>query len=113
MIIVKFLFLKKIVPSRPSGKGNPGYDWYIVVRVMVYAILSEIFTNKGLVTHLKNNSSIAKILGLKTIPHRRSISRWKRQKWMLLEIVIENLGKLIQEFDEIPIGKLHLLFENL
>jgi len=109
--VVRKVVNKKIVPSRPSSKGNPGYDYCIVVRVLVYAVLSGIFTNKGLVTHLENNPTIARILGLKTIPHRKSISRWKKQKWILLGIVIENLGKLIQEmvtnklviFDSAPI----------
>ncbi|MEM5793272.1 MAG: transposase, partial [Candidatus Aenigmatarchaeota archaeon] len=95
--VVRRVINKNIVPPRPIGKGNPGYEWHIVVRILVYAILSGIFTNKGLVTHLKNNPEIARTLGLKKIPHRKSISRWKKQKWKILEMVIENLGKFIQE----------------
>lgn len=110
-IIVRKIVNKKIVPSRPKQVGNPGYPWHVIVRVLVYAILSGIFTNKGLVTHLENNLRVGKILGLKAIPHRKTVSRWKKNKWMLLELVIKNLGDFIQElvinklviFDSAPI----------
>lgn len=110
-IVVRKIVNKKFVPRRPKQVGNPGYPWHIVVRVLVYAILSGIFTNKGLVTHLKNNSSITKTLGLKTIPHRKTIARWKKNKWLLLELVIKNLGNFVQQlvinklviFDSAPI----------
>jgi hypothetical protein len=86
------------VPQRPRQVGNPGYPWHVVVRVLVYAVLSGIFTNKGLVTHLKNDPTVREILGLKTVPHRKTIARWKKNKWSLLRIVIRNLGNMIQEF---------------
>lgn len=110
-IVVRKVINKKIVPPRPKQVGNPGYPWHVIVRVLVYAVLSGIFTNKGLVTHLKSNSTVRNILGLKTVPHRKTIARWKKQKWMLLVIVIKNLGNMIQElvpnklviFDSAPI----------
>lgn len=110
-IIVRKFVNKKIVPQRPRQVGNPGYPWHIVARLLVYATLSGIFTNRGLVTHLKHNKTVRKILGFKTIPHRKTIARWKKQRWQLMGIVINNLGNLIQEvlmnkliiFDSAPI----------
>jgi len=94
-IVVRQFINKSVVPSRPRQRGNPGYHWHVVARVLVYAVLSEIFTNKGLVRHLEQHSSITRILGLKTIPHRKTIARWKKN-WYLLFFVTEKLGDMIR-----------------
>lgn len=94
-VVVRKIINKKIVPQRPVGRGNPGYPWHVIVRILVYAILSGIFTNKGLVTRLHQNPEITRKLGLRKA-HRKSIARWKKNKWLLLQVVIYNLGNLVQ-----------------
>ena len=43
-------------------------------------------------THLKNNPRVRRTIGLKSVPHRKTIARWR-----LLSIVIRNSGNTIQE----------------
>lgn len=43
---------KKIVPSKPKGRGRKGYGWLLIVRLIVYALLIGIFSNIGLRTHI-------------------------------------------------------------
>ena len=94
-IVIRQFINKLTVPQRPRQKGNPGYPWHVVVRVLVYAVLSEIFTNKGLVRHLEQHPLIVRILGLKTIPHRKTIARWKKN-WYLMFFVVNKLGDMIR-----------------
>lgn len=94
-IVVRQFINKSVVPKRPRQKGNPGYPWHVVARVLVYAVLAEIFTNKGLVRHLEQYPLIRRILGLKTIPHRKTIARWKKN-WFLLLSVVEKLGDMVR-----------------
>lgn len=94
-IVVRQFINKKIVPQRPRQRGNPGYPWHVVARLLVYAVLIGIFTNKGLVRHLEQNPLIRRILGLKTIPHRKTIARWKKN-WYLLFFVVEKLGDMVR-----------------
>lgn len=94
-IVVRQFINKSVVPKRPRQKGNPGYPWHVVARVLVYAVLAEIFTNKGLVRHLEQHPLIRRIIGLKTIPHRKTIARW-RKNWCLFLSVVENLGDMIR-----------------
>jgi hypothetical protein len=94
-IVVRQFINKSVVPSRPRQRGNPGYPWHMIARLLVYAVLIGIFTNKGLVRHLDQHSSITRILGLKTIPHRKTIARWKKN-WYLLFFVVDKLGDMIR-----------------
>lgn len=94
-IVVRQFINKKTVPQRPRQKGNPGYSWHVVARVLVYAVLTGIFTNKGLVRHLEQHLFITRILGLKAIPHRKTIARWKKN-WYLLFFVVEKLGDMVR-----------------
>lgn len=94
-IVVRQFINKSVVPKRPRQRGNPGYPWHVVARVLVYAVLSEVFTNKGLVRHLEQHPLVQRILGLKTIPHRKTIARWKKN-WFLLFFVVEKLGDMVR-----------------
>jgi len=93
-VVVRELINKSNCPERPKIVGNPGYPWYQVIRLLVYALLKQIYTNKGLVTHLRNNPDVIKTLGLKSIPHRKTIARWKTKWWLLITVIIK-LGNLI------------------
>lgn len=94
-VVVREKINKNNCPERPKIPGNPGYPWVQVIRLLVYAMLKGIFSNKGLVTHLKKHPEVVKTLGLKSIPHRITISRWKRKWWLLITVIVK-LGNLIQ-----------------
>jgi len=92
--LIRQIVNKKIVPQK-SGRGRRGYGNLLIARLLIFAILARIFTNKGLRTYLEQHSDIVKQLGFQKIPHRTTISRWKK-KHFLLRKVIENLGSMIQ-----------------
>lgn len=94
--IVREIINKTNCPERPKQPGNPGYSWILVVRLLVYAIIKGVYSNKGLHTHLTNNPDIAKQLGFTKIPNRTTISRWRRKHWILTK-VIKALGLLVQK----------------
>jgi hypothetical protein len=93
--VVREIINKANCPSRPKQPGNPGYPWYQVIRLLVYAMLKGIFSNKGLVTHLRKHPDVVRTLGLKSIPHRITIGRWKKQWWLLITVIVK-LSNLIQ-----------------
>lgn len=93
--VIRTIVNKIIVPQRPKQRGRKGYGNLLIARLLVYVIVTRIFSNKGMKTHLENNTNYAKILGFKTIPHRTTISRWKKKHELLFQ-VINNLGNLVQ-----------------
>ena len=80
----------------PRRRGRRGYGYLLIVRLLVYAMLTGIFSNRGLKTHLETNIRIAKILGFKAIPHRTTISRWKQKHYQLLFHVVNRLGDIVR-----------------
>lgn len=92
---VRRLINKTNCPERPKKPGNPGYPWLVVIRVLVFAALKGLHTNKGLHRYLSKRRDEAMSLGLKTIPHRTTISRWRR-RWFLLVPVFAALSRLIE-----------------
>lgn len=91
------VFVNKAVVSKGSRRrGNPGYPRLQAVRLLVYAKLGRIETDKGLVRHLKKNRRALKALGFKRVPHRTTIGRWWRRYAELLSEVFEMLAELLQ-----------------
>lgn len=87
---------KSIVPKQPKRRGRKGYGAVLIVRLLVYSVLAGIFSSRGLRAHLeKQRGKIAKALGFKTVPHRTTISRWKR-KHILVFQTLNRVGDLIQ-----------------
>ncbi|HDH41222.1 MAG TPA: hypothetical protein ENG12_02295 [Candidatus Altiarchaeales archaeon] len=61
----------------------------------MYSVLAGM-SNRGLRTHLeKHGMDVARVLGFKTIPHRTTISRW-RKKHVLMSQIVNCAGDLIQ-----------------
>jgi len=96
VLAVSSLINKSTCPERPNQRGYPGYSWILVARILIYAAIRGFHNNSAIVVHLKNNPDIAKALGFETIPHRTTISRWRRRWWILTE-VIEKLGGMVQK----------------
>jgi len=63
---------------------TPGYPRLQAVRLLVYARLKRIGTDKGLVRHLKKRRAV-RALGFKRVPHRTTIGRWWRRCAELLQ----------------------------
>lgn len=83
--VIRTVINKSIVPKQKKQRGRKGYGNLLIIRLLVFAVLIEIFSNRGLRTYLEQHKTIRKILGFKTMPHRTTISRWKKKKYKLLE----------------------------
>ena len=93
--VIRLVINKSIVPKQKKRRGRKGYGNVLIVRLLVFAILVGIFSNRGLHTYLKQHKTVRKMLGFKTVPHRTTIARWKANKRELLEQTITNLGNFV------------------
>jgi len=94
--LVRLFVNKTLVYEVPRMRGNPGYSRLQAVRLLVYARLKGIRTDKGLVRHLKKNRLAVRALGFKRVPHRTTVGRWWRRYAELLKKVFEELTGLLQ-----------------
>lgn len=94
--LVRVFVNKTMVYEKSKRRGNPGYPRLQAVRLLVYARLKRIGTDKGLIRHLKKNRYAARALGFKRVPHRTTIGRWWRRYADLLKEVFEMLAELLQ-----------------
>jgi transposase len=93
------VFVNKTVVSNVSmrrRRGNPGYPRLQAVRLLVYAKLKGVGTDKGLVRHLERNRLALGALGFKRVPHRTTVGRWWRRYAEILKKVFEMLADLLQ-----------------
>ena len=73
-------------------RGPKGYELLLRLRILLYALLMEIFETRDLARHLKKYPHIWKRLGFKTKPSRASIDRWKKDLDYELQQVITLAG---------------------
>jgi transposase len=95
--VVRLFVNKTLISTGPQRRGNPGYPRLHAVRLLVYAKLTRIETDKGLIRHLTKNRHVARGLRLRQIPHRTTIGRWWRRYEDLLREVFEQLVDLLQQ----------------
>ena len=88
---------KTIVPER-KGRSRRGYGRRPAVRLFVYAQLKGIHKDEPLEKHLRKNPGVAKALGLKGVPDRTTIGRWRRR--------LEPVAPQYQKFSQFPIEHL-------
>jgi hypothetical protein len=62
------------------------------IKLLLYAFLKGIYSNRALVLHLQNNPQALTALGFKSCPGRRTIDRWKNSPDKELPYVIATLG---------------------
>ena len=62
------------------------------MKLLVYAFLKGIYSNRALVLHLQNNPKILKTLGFESCPGRRTIDRWKTSLDKELSYIVSMLG---------------------
>jgi IS5 family transposase len=94
--IVRLFVNKTLIAKGPRRRGNPGYPRLHAIRLLVYAKLTRIETDKGLIRHLTKHRRVVRGLRLRQIPHRTPLGRWWRRYENLLSDVFEQLVGLIQ-----------------
>jgi transposase len=95
--LVRVVVNKTVVSRETMKRGNPGYPELQAVRLLVYARLKQIGTDKGLIRHLKKNRKAAKALGFRQVPHRTTVGRWWRRYTEHLKEVFKSLVGLLQK----------------
>ena len=91
-IIMKTLdkrFLDRLAPAR---RGPKGHGFYKIIRLLVYAVLVEIFSTRKLLKKLKKYINIWKRLGFISCPSKRSIDRWKRKFYNIIQEIVRRMG---------------------
>jgi len=94
--IVRLFVNKTLISKGPQRRGNPGYPRLHALRLLVYAKLTRIETDKGLIRHLKKNRRVVRGLRLNRVPHRTTVGRWWTRYSELLKAVFEELAGLLQ-----------------
>jgi transposase len=94
--LVRLFVNKTMVSKEASRRGNPGYPRLQAIRLLVYAKLKGIGTDKGLIRHLNRNRRAVRGLRLNRIPHRTTVGRWWRRHSELLREVFEMLAEFLQ-----------------
>ena len=94
--VIRLFVNKAIVPAEPKRRGNPGYGRVKALRVMVYTRLKGLDNDTRVIEHLKKHPSIAKTLGLVTVPDRTTVGRWWRRYLSLLEETFINIADMLQ-----------------
>jgi hypothetical protein len=81
-------------------RGPKGYPLYLRLRILLYAVLMEIFETRKLVKHSKKRPSVIKRLGFKKMPSKRTLDRWKLKHEYELEQLIEIVGDSYLQLSE-------------
>lgn len=89
------LVVNKTIVQERKGRGRRGYGCQPAARLLVYAQLKGIHRDKRLVKHLKKNPGVAKALGLKGIPNRTTIGRWKKKLEPIMREAFEKLAGIV------------------
>jgi transposase/ribosomal protein L30/L7E len=94
--IARLFVNKTLISKEVRRRGNPGYPRLQAIRLLVYARLKGIGTDKGLIRHLERNRRVVRGLRLNRVPHRTTVGRWWRHYKDLLREVFEKLAQLLQ-----------------
>ena len=99
--IVKTVVYKSITKKVDRKRRGPkGYGLLRIIRLLLYAVLMEIFSTRKLVKHLKKRKKVWKGLGFKKMPSKRSIDEWKKKYEQELSQVIRLVGNKYLQLNE-------------
>ena len=99
--IVKTVVYKSITKKVERKRRWPkGYGLLRIIRLLLYAVLMEIFSTRKLVKHLKKRKKVWKGLGFKKMPSKRSIDEWKKKYEKELSQVIKLAGNRYLQLNE-------------
>lgn len=87
------------VTEKPR-RGPKGYKLLLRLRILLYAVLAEIFETRNLVRHLRKKPYIWKNLGFRTLPSKRTLDRWKKKHDFELGQVIKLTGDKYLQLSE-------------
>jgi len=73
-------------------KGPKGFGLQLILRLLLYSVLAEVFSTRQLVKHLKKNKNILWKLGFTKLPVRRAIDGWFEKYEFILSQVIGLTG---------------------
>src|SRR3989338_3622286 len=94
--------LNKNVVSKieKQRRGPEGHGLLIILRLMLYAVLAEIFSTRKLVKHLRKRPKVLRNLGFLNLPDRRSIDRWNGRYEDVLDELIKLTGDRYLQLNE-------------
>lgn len=99
--IVKTVVYKSITQKVERKRRGPrGHGLLRIIRLLLYAVLMEIFSTRKLIKHLKKRKKVWKGLGFKKMPSRRSIDEWKKKYERELSQVIKLAGDKYLQLNE-------------
>lgn len=81
-------------------RGAKGYGLLLILRVLLYSVLAEIFSTRKLEKHLKKRHKIMKALGFSMVPDRRTIDRWSGKYDDMLDDLIKQVGDRYLQLNE-------------
>lgn len=91
-------FAKEIVVRvRP---GPVGYGLLLKLRLLLYAMLMEVFSTRKLAKHLRKRKYVLRRLGFKTLPDKRTLDRWKHKHDYELQQAITLAGNRYLQISE-------------
>lgn len=92
---------KNIVAQIEKQRTGPeGYGLLLILRLMLYAVLAEIFSTRKLIKHLRKRQRVLRKLGFLSLPDRRSIDRWNGRYEDVLDDLIKMTGDRYLQLNE-------------
>lgn len=81
-------------------RGPKGYGLLLVLRLLLYSVLSEVFSTRKLVKHLRKRPKVCRKLGFFNLPVRRTLDGWFEKYNFLLDQVIALTGDRYLQLSE-------------
>jgi len=81
-------------------RGPKGYGLMLVLRLLLYSVLAEVFSTRKLVKHLRKRPRKWKKLGFAKLPCRRTLDDWFAKYEFLLEEIIAITGDRYLQLSE-------------
>ncbi len=86
--------------SEKTRRGPKGYKLLLRLRLLLYAVLIEVFETRNLARHFEQKSFALAKLGFKKMPSRRTMDRWKKKHDFVLGQIIRLLGDKYLQLNE-------------
>ena len=81
-------------------RGPKGYGLLLVLRLLLYSVLTEVFSTRKLIKHLKKRPRVLRKLGFAKLPDRRTIDRWFGKYEFVLDRLISLTGDKYLQLNE-------------
>jgi len=92
---------KNVVSQIEKQRTGPeGYGLLLILRLLLYSVLAEIFSTRKLIKHLKKRPKVLRKLGFPSLPDRRSIDRWNGRHDGIINELIKLTGNRYLQLSE-------------